>query len=140
MQLADAQQLAHLGSWMWDIPTNHVSWSDELYRIFGLNRQDFTATYEAYLDLLHPDDRHLVTGQVEQSLKEKTLYRTDHRIIRPDGTEAVIHAAANVILDEAGNPIRMLGAAQDITERKRAEGGCELARNDTASPVWRPRT
>ena len=86
IQLTEAQHIANLGSWEWDVVTNKVSWSDELYRIFGLEPQEFGATYEAFLTYVHPDDRKLVESALEQALQDKLFPNYDSRIIRPDGT------------------------------------------------------
>ncbi len=119
--LSKAQQIAHLGNWDWDISKNTLSWSDEIYRIFGLKPQEFGATYDSFLDSVHPKDREFVARSVEEALSETNSYSIDHRIVLPDGTQRVVHEQAEVIRDETGNPIRMLGTVQDITERKQAE-------------------
>jgi PAS domain S-box-containing protein len=121
IQLTEAQRITHLGSWEWDIRANKVSWSDESFRIFGLSPQEFGATYEAYLERVHPEDRARVVGLVEKALSEKEYPSFEHRIVRADGTVGVIHADGRVILDEDGNPIKLVGTTQDITERKRAD-------------------
>ncbi|MFN2454048.1 MAG: porin PorA family protein [Pyrinomonadaceae bacterium] len=121
LRLAEAQRIAQIGSWEWDIATNKVNWSDELYRIFGLQSQEFAGTYEAYLGFIHPDDRELVASMVERAMHEKKYPEYDHRIMLRDGTVRVIHASGIVITDESGVPVKMTGTAQDITERKRIE-------------------
>jgi PAS domain S-box-containing protein len=124
-QLAGAQKIAHIGSWEWEVGPNRVWWSDELYRIHGLNPQEFEATYETFLTCVHPDDRELVCSKIAQTLREKQYPSFDHRILRPDGTERIIHAQAEVILDETGNPVKLIGTAQDVTERRRAEAALQ---------------
>lgn len=126
-RLVEAQHVAHMGSWDWNIRTNELRWSDEIYRIFGLTPQEFGATYDAFLKSVHPDDRGFVKKSVNKALYENKPYGIDHRIILPDGTERIVHEQAEVILDEAGRPLRMVGTVQDITERKRIEE--ELARS-----------
>jgi PAS domain S-box-containing protein len=125
--LTRAQQLAHFGSWEWDIPSNKVSWSNELYRIFGLNAQEFGVSYEAFLDHVHPDDREFVKGNIERALQDHQPFGFDHRIVRPDGTERNLHARGQVLVDEKGTPVGMVGSGQDITERKQAEEAMEVA-------------
>jgi PAS domain S-box-containing protein len=120
-RLANAQAIARLGSWDWDIVNNALEWSDEVYRIFGLTPQDFEATYEAFINTIHPDDREFVALSVDEALSDKKPYSIDHRIILPDGTERVVHEQAEVTFDENGNPVSMSGTVQDITERKIAE-------------------
>jgi len=120
-RLAEAQSIAHLGSWDWDISKNVLYWSDEIYRIFGLKPQEFEATYEAFLKTVHPDDKELVNKAVEEALDKKKPYSIDHRILLPDETERIVHEQANVLFDNKQNPIRMYGTVQDITDRKRAD-------------------
>lgn len=119
--LADAQRMAHLGNWEWDIIKDELYWSDEVYRIFGLPPQSFGATYEAFLESVHPDDRETVKKYVNEALYKKSHYGIDHRIILPDGMERIVHEQAEVIYDENGKSIRMIGTVQDITESKRVE-------------------
>jgi PAS domain S-box-containing protein len=120
-QLRDAQHLAQLGSWEWDIATGTVTWSDELYRIWGVDPQEFDATYEAVFRLVHPDDREFAEAIIEKANREQGSYTFEHRIVRPDGTTRVLQSRGAVVLDEAGNIVKMLGTGQDITERKRME-------------------
>jgi PAS domain S-box-containing protein len=96
-------------------------WSDEIYRIFGLNPQEFGATYEAFMRSVHPDNRQYVQKAVDRALYERQPFSIDHRIVLPDGAERIVHEQAEVTFDEDGEPVRMMGTVQDITERKRAE-------------------
>ena len=118
--LAKAQRIAHLGNWDWDIRTNELQWSDEIYRIFGLTPQQFGATYDAFLNYVHPEDREFVKKAVDEALYGKP-YSIDHRIVLPDGTARIVHEQGEVTLGESGEPIRMLGTVQDITEKKEKE-------------------
>ena len=120
MQLTQAQQIANLGSWEWDVQANKVSWS-ELYRIYGLQPQEFDVTYEASLNYVHPDDRNFVESTIEQTLHDKMHPNLDYRIIRPDGTVRVLQANGRVTNDDTGSTVKMVGTVLDITERKRAE-------------------
>jgi PAS domain S-box-containing protein len=119
--LAEAQRLAHLGSWNWNIVTNDLSWSDEIYRIFGLTPQEFGATYEAFLASVHPDDREYVKKAVDDALQKKEKYDIEHRIVLPGGEIRTVNERAKVSFDDKGKAIRMIGTVQDITERKKAE-------------------
>lgn len=127
-RLAEAQRIAHLGNWNWDIETNELTWSDEVYSIFGLTEesspspspQAFEVTYDTFLTYVHPDDRDMVKSTVNEALKGKP-YDIDHRIILPDGSERVVHERGEVSFNEAGKPIRMFGTVHDVTEQKRAE-------------------
>ena len=120
-QLEEAQLLAHLGSWSWKIPTGVLTWSDELYRIFGRDKDAFRPTHREFLDLVHPDDRALFEGALDECLKGHRPYDCEFRIVHPDGTARTLHSVGQVIFDEMGKPLRMTGTAQDITERKQAE-------------------
>ena len=120
-RLAEAQQIAHIGNWEWDIVGNEVYWSDEIYRIFGLLPQEFGATYEAFLNCVHPGDREFVKKSVHEALYDKKSYDIDHRILLKDTTIRIVHEKAVVISDSKGRAIQMVGTVQDITERKKAE-------------------
>jgi PAS domain S-box-containing protein len=119
--LAEAQEVAHLGSWEWDIGSDRVVWSDELYRLWGLEPQSVALTYERYLDSVHPADRERVRTIVEHVLESATPFDFEHRIVLPDDSVRWIHASGRVIPDESGVPVRMVGVGQDITERKRVD-------------------
>jgi PAS domain S-box-containing protein len=119
--LAEAQRLAHIGSWSRDEHANTVTWSDELYRMYGVRPSEFDHTYEAVTAFTHPEDRDMFEGSVETALKTREPFTFYYRMIRPDGEERVIHVRGAVEIDEHGNPTRVYGAAQDVTELKRAE-------------------
>jgi PAS domain-containing protein len=97
--LAEAQRMAHIGNWDWNIGTNGLYWSDEIYRIFGRNPQEFGATYEAFLSYVHPDDRDYVNNKVIKALSGKP-FSMDHRIILANEEERLIHEQGEVIFDE----------------------------------------
>jgi len=119
--LVEAQRIAHLGNWTWNIVTDELKWSDEIYRIFGLEPQEFGATYEAFLARVHPDDRQAVERAVEEARFQGRPYSIDHRIVLPDGTERTVHERADLRVDEQGNAVEMIGTVHDVTERKEAE-------------------
>lgn len=121
-QLAEAQHMAHVGSWKWDLQNNALIWSDELYRIFGVEPQAFNPAYEdVIMKFIRAEDRALIRGVTESSLKTQKPFNFYYHILRPDGEERVIHSRGNIVSDEHGTPIRMFGSAQDVTERKQAE-------------------
>jgi len=126
--LANAQRIAMLGNWDWDIPSNDLWWSDEIYRIFGLEPQEFKASYETFLEMVHPDDRRPLQDAVAQAIKDKKPYSIDHRIVLRDGTEKIVHEHAEVSFDAAGKPVRMSGTVQDISERKLGENALQEAK------------
>jgi PAS domain S-box-containing protein len=120
-ELVRAQELAQLGSWEWDIVRNIVTWSDQIFRIFGLDHRTCLPSHELYLACVHPDDRERVTEFVSAALTLKGPGFIDNRILRPDGEVRVVHGRADVVLDDAGNVIRMVGTFQDVTARERVE-------------------
>ncbi|MBF0291237.1 MAG: EAL domain-containing protein, partial [Nitrospinae bacterium] len=119
--------IANIGSWDWNIVTSELSWSDEIYRIFGLKPQEFGATYEAFLSYIHPDDSELVTKAVDTAIKEKIPYSIEHRLVRPDGSIRIVHERGETSYGPDGTPVRMVGTVQDITERKQTEDQLTLA-------------
>ncbi len=126
-RLNRSQEIAHLGSWELDLTNNKLSWSDEVYRIFGLKPQEFGATYEAFLQAVHPDDRKAVDDAYSGSLREgKDTYEIEHRVVRRStGEIRVVHEKSEHIRDENGKIIRSIGMVQDITERKIMEDKLE---------------
>jgi len=126
--LAEAQHLAHIGSWNWDIVSNKSFWSDEHYRIFGLRPQEMAMTYERFLSLVHPDDRVIVQNKVDQAFQDHQPYECCLRALRRDGTVRVLQSRAQVVFDEDDKPVRMFGTVQDITEQRRAEEAIEESR------------
>ena len=120
-RLAEAQELAHIGSWEWDVAADRVSWSDELYRIYGLEPQSVEVTYASFLERVHPADRALVDESVRAAAATGEPFGFEHRILLEDGRERVLQGHGRVVNDEAGRVVRMVGTGQDITDRKLAE-------------------
>ena len=120
-RLANAQRIAKLGHWEWDLATGQVQRSEEIYEIVGRTREELPATHDAFLDTLHVDDRPLFKEAVEGALQRRQSFSLDFRVVRPDGSVRIVHQQGEVDYDVAGNATRMLGTTQDITERKRAE-------------------
>jgi PAS domain S-box-containing protein len=118
--LSEAQALAHIGSWSWDIGHDVVTWSDEMYRIHGLAPQSLPISYDTFLSAVHPLDRALVDETVRRSFATGQPFAMDHRVVRPDGSERWLHGRGSVQMGEQG-PLRMVGTGQDITERRRTE-------------------
>ena len=120
--LGEAQRIAHFGNWVWNIVTDKLSWSDEIYHIFGLQPQEFGATYEAFLESVHPDDRESVKQAVNRSLADpNNKYDIEHQVIRPDGSQRTVHERGEVTFDKNGKAVRMIGTVHNITERKQVE-------------------
>ncbi len=112
------QELANFGTWQWDISENVVTWSDVLYKIYGLDKTTFPATFEGYVAMLHPDDRERITGIIKDVLETHQDVLFEERIIRPDGEERVLRSWGRLILNEEGKPEKMIGACLDITKAK----------------------
>ncbi len=119
LRLAEAQMIAHVGNWDWNLVTDEMYWSDEMHRIFGFDSQKFGATYDNFLSCIHPDDRDYVDNATKEALKEKT-YAIDYRIVSTEGEECLIHSEKEVTFEKEDTPIRMRATVQDITERKKA--------------------
>ncbi len=121
----DAQQLANMGDYDWHIDSDENSWSDQLYRMYGYEPQEFNASYDRFLSMVHPDDRDTVTATHRQVYETGGSWAIVERIVRPDGE--VRHLATNgvVVKDKDGTPIRMRGTCVDITERVRGEAASE---------------
>ncbi len=123
--LEHTQEIAHLGSWELDLTRDELTWSDEVYRMFGLAPQEFGATYEAFLDCVYPEDRAAVDAAYTGSLREnRDTYEIEHRIVRRNtGEIRFVHEKCEHFRDDAGRIARSVGMVHDITERKRAEEG-----------------
>ena len=122
-RLKRSQEIAHLGSWELDLINDRLSWSDEVYRIFGLKPQEFGATYEAFLEAVHPDDRAAVDVAYSGSVREgKDFYEIEHRVVRKySGEIRYVYEKCTHVRDTSGKIIRSIGMVHDITDRKRAE-------------------
>jgi len=120
-QLAEAQRIAHVGSAEWDIVTNAVTWSDEMFRVCGYEPSDVQPGYEVFLQRVHPDDRTQVEQNIARTLRSGDPFAFDYRIVRPDGAIRMAHGEGKVVHNDEGEPVRLLGTAQDITERKQIE-------------------
>ncbi|MFQ5779406.1 MAG: EAL domain-containing protein [Nitrospiria bacterium] len=121
-RLSQAQQIARLGNWEWDLETDALYWSDEIYRIFGLDRTANTLSYDTFVEYVHPNDRASMKDAVHDALSEKKSYMIDYRIVLPDGRERIVRQQGKTELNGDEKPIRMLGIIQDITQRKKVEG------------------
>ncbi len=126
-KLAEAQQIARLGSWEWQLASDRVSWSDELCRIYGIAVADAPATYAASLERLHPDDRARVARVMQAAIAERRPWSVDYRIERADGELRMVHARGEVVLDEHGTPAAVHGTCQDVTEGRRVEDALRAA-------------
>jgi PAS domain S-box-containing protein len=118
--LEEAQRVAHLGYWVWDLETNQVIWSEETYRIFGLVPKSGSFDVAVVREMTHPDDREAVFARAKKAIDTTTRADCEHRIFRPDGEMRVVHSLGDVRKNSQGR-IQMFGTTQDITDRKRVE-------------------
>src|SRR6266853_5159630 len=119
--LEEAQRVAHLGYWVWDLETNHVIWSEETSRIFGLVPQAGSIDIAKVSEMIHPDDREAVFRTAEEAIRSGTRADCEHRLFRPDGEMRIVHSLGDLKKNSAGRPNQMFGTTQDITDRKRVE-------------------
>lgn len=126
--LNQAQEIARLGSWEWSFDSDEVTWSDETYRIFGFDRDETRADFDALLSRIHPEERESVRERLSKVKEDPSVcYDNQCRLLLPDGTERTLHTLGRVEVDESGRPVRFLGTIQDVTERMAMEA--ELRRH-----------
>ncbi|GCE08787.1 PAS domain S-box protein [Dictyobacter aurantiacus] len=112
---------ARMGTWDWNIKTGKDVWSEEMEALLGMAPGTFSGTYEAFCDLVHPDDRALVTALLQQALQQKSMFQADFRMLHADGSVRWLAARGHAFYDNEGHPVRMIGVDLDITERKQSE-------------------
>ena len=148
-KLEEAQRIAHVGHWEWDLTSNRVIWSDETYRIYGLRPQEYPIDIALIRKLIHPGDSEFVFRVAEEAVRGGLRTDVEHRIIRPSGEVRTVHSQGDVEKDASGRPCKMFGTVQDITDRKRAEQRlreseaylAEAQRlSQTGSWAWNPAT
>jgi len=120
-RFALSQKIAHYGLWDWSIQSNEIAWTDEIYRIFGMQPQQTMATYTALVEHIHSNDRVAVESAVQDAVALDKPYEIEHRIVQPDGEVREVLENGYVYRDTKGKPIRMVGVVHDITERNRIE-------------------
>ena len=119
--LAEAQRIAHLGNWRWDLSSNRFTASDEVFRILGIDPEYFPGTLDAYLGTVHPDDREATRQLLHQAIAQIGSYRHDHRIHHPVHGDRIVHEQAEVLRNTGGTASQVVGTIQDITDRRHAE-------------------
>ncbi len=124
-----AEGVTRGGNWSWNVQNDIVTWSDDVYRVFGVSPHQ-KITYKSYLEAVHPEDQQITKDTVQDALHDHQPYSLIHRVKRPDGTIIWVHSLGTVMLDAAGKPLRLVGTIQDITDRidKEAELMSEAAR------------
>ncbi|HEY9668763.1 MAG TPA: PAS domain S-box protein, partial [Coleofasciculaceae cyanobacterium] len=119
--LATAQKIAHLGNWEFNVLTGEIIWSEEKFRIFGLDPALPEPTYAELIEKIHPDDRELFQQVAEEAIASGTSYELDYRVLRPNGEVRYVEGRGEAVVNDAGQTIRLFGTARDITERKQTE-------------------
>ncbi len=120
-KLSNAQRIARLAWWEWDIVANKLGASEEFYKTLGISEETFEGTYDAFVRCMHADDRPQVCARVDETLAEGGEFSIDYRVVRPDGSERIVHQRAVVEVNDVGAPVRVSGIFQDITERIKVE-------------------
>jgi PAS domain S-box-containing protein len=134
--LAEAQRVAHLGNWKWDLVNDEVNWSAEFFRILGYDPEPDVASNAAFLDRVHPEDRTFVEDRLKALASEGEACSVDHRIVLPDGSMKFLHCVARVERGADDKPVRVFGIAQDISDRKLAEDRYVRAAEAGRVGVW----
>ncbi len=116
-RLSEAQETAHLGFWEYDMQQDHLYWSDQVYRIFGLDPQEFTPSFDSFMHHVHPDDHEALGKEYNDSIAQRRPYQIIHRIIQKDGTIRYVEEHCRHTYDADGSPVKSIGAVYDITER-----------------------
>ena len=119
-RLAEAERLARLGSWEWDIPNKRLTCSEGLFAIYGIRPEDFDGHYEGGSQHVHPDDRELVESVMREAVERGAPVDFEYRILRPDGRVRRVHSRAELTADSEGSPLRLTGTVQDVTELRAA--------------------
>jgi PAS domain S-box-containing protein len=120
-RLEEAQRITHVGYWEWNLDTDHVNWSDETYRIYGLRPQERPIDLATVREKIHPEDREAVFRTAEGAILRGVRSDSEHRLVRPGGEVRTVHSLGDLKRDATGRPYQMFGTVQDITDRKRAE-------------------
>ncbi|MBE9110930.1 PAS domain S-box protein [Nodosilinea sp. LEGE 07298] len=141
--LLEAQQVAHIGNWAFDLASQTITWSPELFRMFGLDPATDEPAYDAYLQMIHPDDRRELVQAVDRAIAQGTPYQIDYRALLPDGSVRYHEGRGKVDCDETGHPTRLFGTCLDITDRKSTELALqasqmrlELALDSSGTGIW----
>src|SRR5579863_9997124 len=136
-RLEEAERVANLGYWIWNLDTNRVVFSNETCRIYGITPQEGSIDLAAIRELIHPEDREYVFENAERAVRDGVHIETEHRLMRPSGEIRIVYSRGDLTRDESGRPYEMFGTCQDITERKRAEEKLQvLSRDLQESKAW----
>jgi len=121
MLFRESERLANLGIWQWHMSTDTIEWSDELFRIYGVDKKAFSPTFKGYLQFVHPEDRQRIRKIIEGAVAHRQHVKFEERIVRPDGTERRLKSWGTIVTGDDGDPTKMFGTCLDITEMKEAE-------------------
>src|SRR6201997_106065 len=136
-RLEEAERVAHLGYWIWNLDTNRVIFSNETCRIYGIKPQEDSIDLAAIRDLIHPEDRGYVFENAERAVRDGVHIETEHRLIRPSGEIRIVYSRGDLTRDASGRPYEMFGTCQDITDRKLAEQALKVLYHDLQeSKAW----
>jgi PAS domain S-box-containing protein len=124
-RVRESEAMAHVGSWLWDLRTGAVQWSDEFHRIHGVDPLDFDGTFESHIGAVHPEDQSRVRAGIEESVGTSRPFEDEYRVVRPDHEIRIVHARAEPTVGSAGTVLGLRGIGQDVTDRRT---------NDTAEP------
>jgi PAS domain S-box-containing protein len=130
MALREAQRIAKIGSWSWDLENNRASWSEEMFIILGLHRDELKPGFQSYLESISAAEKKKVEKAIHQAIKSQQPFTIEHESRKPDGQTIVIHCEGHVASDESGKPSRLYGIAQDITSQYRAKRELEKRTSD----------
>ncbi|MDZ4202295.1 MAG: PAS domain S-box protein [Gallionella sp.] len=125
--LNDAQRIAHIGSWELDLVSNKLDWSEEIFRIFEIDPAQFGASYEAFLERIHPDDLDMVNAAFTDSVAQRHPYEISHRLLMADGRIKHVQERGYSLYDAQGMAVRSMGTVQDVTERTQIETALKLS-------------
>ena len=120
-KLYESQQIANLGHWDWDVLNNKAEWSDQLYKILNKSKEICNPSFTTFLQVVHPNDRGMVTRTITQAVEKGEVYNIEHRIQLPDGRERNVISQGRAIMGLTGQVVKLRSVVQDITERKLAE-------------------
>src|ERR1700723_146746 len=120
-RLEEAQRITHVGYWERDLVTSRITWSDETYRIFGLQPQEHPMDLDALRQRVHPEDWGVVSRALNEALSGGPRYNLEYRVLRPTGELRIVHSEGDVKRDASGRPSQMFGIVQDVTDRRRSE-------------------
>jgi PAS domain S-box-containing protein len=121
-RLAEAERVAQIGSWEWDLVNDNTTWSDGLFHIYGLSREQFDPSFDGGIRRVFPEDRELVRASIETALAQRSSFTLEYRVLRADGRVRTLRSQGDVVVNDAGEPVRLVGVVQDVTDATPALG------------------